>query len=221
MKTYHKIQTVFLRDPEDNYKTLLEGQYAKPEFEYLRNCLWTIDEKLDGTNIRILWDGKKSEIRGKTDNAQLHVDLITNIQNLVNDDKLREIFGSAEDDSFDVNAAKNIEVCLYGEGVGPGIQKGGGGYGPEKTFILFDVLVGSFWLQRKDVEDIANVLGMQIAPVIATGTLDDVVEMTRAGFKSQYGDFIAEGVIARPVVPLTNRFGERVITKLKHSDFSV
>ena len=28
MKEYHKIQTVFLRNPEDNFKTLLEGQWA-------------------------------------------------------------------------------------------------------------------------------------------------------------------------------------------------
>lgn len=40
MNEYHKIQTVFLRDPETKYKTLLEGQYAKPEFEYLKDCEW-------------------------------------------------------------------------------------------------------------------------------------------------------------------------------------
>jgi hypothetical protein len=35
METYHKIQTVYFRDPKNNMKTLLEGEWSKPEFEYL------------------------------------------------------------------------------------------------------------------------------------------------------------------------------------------
>ena len=40
MKEYHKIQTVYLRDPATKYKTLLEGQFAKPEFDYLKDNIW-------------------------------------------------------------------------------------------------------------------------------------------------------------------------------------
>lgn len=40
MKEYHKIQTVFLRNPETKFKTLIEGQFSLPEFEYLKNNLW-------------------------------------------------------------------------------------------------------------------------------------------------------------------------------------
>ena len=50
MKEYHKIQTVFKRDPETNHRTLLEGQYSMPEFEYLANNQWVFTEKIDGTN---------------------------------------------------------------------------------------------------------------------------------------------------------------------------
>jgi hypothetical protein len=208
MKTYHKIQTLFLRDPEQNYKALLEGQFAKPEFEYLQHCDWMVDEKLDGTNIRILWNGTIMEVRGKTDNAQLHPDLISNIQEQITPDKLKEIFGEDE-----------CQVCLYGEGVGPGIQKGGGNYGEKKHFILFDVLAGHIWLEKGNVEDVAIKLDVKMAPIIDVCPIKNIVEMVREGFTSEYGDFIAEGIIARPIVPLTNRYGERVITKLKHSDF--
>lgn len=227
MNTYHKIQTVFLRDPEKNFKGLLEGQFAKPEFEYLANARWVLDEKLDGTNIRILWNGFNMEVRGKTDNAQLHTDLVRNIQALITPEKLAEQFGvlgtlegmsQTGPGEFTIEE-KPLEVCLYGEGVGPGIQKGGGGYGKDKKFVLFDVLIGNFWLQRADVEKIATALGCEVAPVIATCTLHEAVELVRQGFKSQWGDFMAEGIIARPEVQLTNRFGERVITKLKHKDF--
>lgn len=40
MKEYHKIQTVFLRDPNTKFKTLLEGEFALPEFKYLANNEW-------------------------------------------------------------------------------------------------------------------------------------------------------------------------------------
>jgi hypothetical protein len=39
------------------------------------------------------------------------------------------------------------------------------------------------------------------------------------GFKSHWGDFIAEGIVARPKVELKTRAGHRIITKLKYKDF--
>ena len=53
---YHQIKTVYERDPENKYRTLIMGKYALPEFEYLKNNVWTFTEKVDGTNIRIIWD---------------------------------------------------------------------------------------------------------------------------------------------------------------------
>ena len=58
MREYHKITTVFDRDPENKFKTLIDGQFSKPEFEYLANNEWDFTEKVDGTNIRIIWDGE-------------------------------------------------------------------------------------------------------------------------------------------------------------------
>ncbi len=60
MREYHKIQTVFLRDPETNHRTLLEGQYAEPAFEFLAGNRWVFTEKVDGTNIRIIVDRARS-----------------------------------------------------------------------------------------------------------------------------------------------------------------
>jgi len=64
MQQYHKIQTVYLRDPETRYKALLDGQLAKPEFDYLQHNQWEFTEKVDGTNIRVEWDGIVSRLTG-------------------------------------------------------------------------------------------------------------------------------------------------------------
>ena len=76
METYHKIQTIFKRDPETNHKTLLENEYSLPEFEYLKNNEWVFTEKVDGTNIRVMFDGDEIRYNGKTDKAQTPFDLI-------------------------------------------------------------------------------------------------------------------------------------------------
>ena len=67
--------------------------------------------------------------------------------------------------------------------------------------------------------DIALKLGVDIVPIIGEGTLDDMVEMTEHGFNSNWGEFVAEGIVARPKTELCARNGKRIITKIKHKDF--
>ena len=59
-----------------------------------------------------------------------------------------------------------------------------------------------------------------VGNVTGTLTLDDAVELVRKGFNSQWGEFTAEGIVARPKVELFNREGKRIITKIKHKDFN-
>ena len=49
--TYTKINTIFLRD--ENNIIMPYDEFVAPEFEWLRNCKFDADEKIDGTNIRI------------------------------------------------------------------------------------------------------------------------------------------------------------------------
>lgn len=46
-----------------------------------------------------------------------------------------------------------------------------------------------------------------------------MIGITREGFTSTWGDFIAEGIVARPEVELFDRMGQRIITKIKYNDF--
>ena len=209
MKEYHKIQTVFKRDPETKFKTLIYGEFSLPEFNYLCFSRWVFTEKVDGTNIRIMWDGDKIRFGGKTDRAQIPAFLVERLQDRFLPQK----------DSFIEKFGIDGDVCLYGEGYGAKIQKGGGNYRQDQDFILFDVKIGDWWLQRKDVEDIAGFFGLDVVPIIGSGSLMDMVEVTREGFNSRWGDFKAEGIVARPETELKTRNGSRIIVKIKHKDF--
>lgn len=208
MKEYHKIQSIYKRNPETNNKTFLEGEYSLPEFEYLKNNEWVFTEKVDGTNIRVMFNKNDNHITfgGKTDRASIPATLV-NI--------LRDMFCSSS-----MTSVFDCDACLYGEGYGPKIQKGGGNYGKEQSFVLFDVKVGDWWLKREDVEYVAEKLNIQVVPIIGSGTLDDAVAMTKKGFNSQWGDFRAEGIVARPKVDIVARNGQRIITKVKFRDFN-
>ena len=207
MNEYHKIPTVFARDPATNYKTLLLGQYAEPELEYLAHNQWVFTEKVDGTSIRVMFNGEAILFGGRTDNAQIPSFLVT---------KLNERFLPQ------LGLFKKLfpdGVCLYGEGYGARIHKGGGNYRADQDFILFDVKVRDWWLKRDDVIDVAQKMDIEIVPILGKGTLPQMVEMAQVGFLSTWGNFIAEGIVARPEVELKARNGKRIITKIKHKDF--
>jgi len=210
---YHKIVTVFKRNPETKFRTLLEGDWATPEFEYLKNNKWIFTEKVDGTNIRVMWDNDKVRFGGRTDRAQIPAFLIDRLQDLFPSEKLAECWPHHLSDD-------ELRVCLYGEGYGAKIQKGGGNYKSDGCdFVLFDVSVDGVWLRRGSVEDIAEKLGIEAVPVVYEGTLFDMVDIVRNGFTSEWGEFQVEGVVGRPSVEMKNRIGSRVITKLKCRDF--
>lgn len=209
MKTYHKIPTVFSRDPNTNYKTLVESQFATPELDYLQHNIWVFTEKVDGTNIRVMFENGEITFGGKTDKAQIPASLVN---------KLNEIFLPQKE--LFIEIFNDAEVCMYGEGYGPKIQKGGGNYRNDQSFVLFDIRIGEWWLKREDVEDIATKLGLDIVPIIGEGTLREMVDKAKKGFNSIWGDFAAEGIVARPKTELIARNGQRIITKIKFKDFS-
>ncbi|MCP4131419.1 MAG: hypothetical protein GY754_10600, partial [bacterium] len=100
------------------------------------------------------------------------------------------------------------------------IQKVGKNYIKDGvSFILFDVKIVEYWLERHNVDDIAEKLQIQSVPVIGSGTVQEMIDVVKKGFNSIFGDFTAEGIVARPEVELFSRSGHRIITKIKHRDF--
>lgn len=207
MKEYSKIETLFNRDKQTF--RIIEGEWRLPEFEYLKNCPWRFTEKIDGTNIRVEWDKDAESVTlgGRTDNAQIPAFLLTRLQELFPVSKFQYLY-------------PDISMCLYGEGYGARIQKGGGNYITDGCdFILFDVLIADYWLEWGNICDIADKLKVKVVPEIDVCNLVHIIPKIADGFNSYFGQFSAEGVVGKPLVELQTRRGQRIVTKLKTRDF--
>lgn len=169
---YPKIETLWNRDPHD-MKLVLAGDFRCEEFGLVDK--WLITEKVDGTNVRVFLNrdrppevthtnGPTVHFGGRTDNAQMPMLLIDFLQRTFPDLFLADVFDPG------------AQVILYGEGYGLGIQNGGG-YRPDISFRLFDVVVRditrdhNWWLNWPDVQDIAKKLGIETVPVIGQGSM--------------------------------------------------
>lgn len=213
MHKYTKIETPFNRD-NDGSKLLIEGSYRNETVEFLSACQWYGTEKVDGTNIGIVWDGHSVSFQGRTEKAQIPPHLITALENLflgnINEEIFEQLFGEKE-------------VVLFGEGYGAGIQKGGI-YRPDCSFILFDIYMPgeNIWLRREAVEEIGKTLNIDVVPILYTGTLDGAVEFVKTKPFSKVAipeDTVIEGIVCKPMVDLADRRGNRVIVKVKVCDF--
>lgn len=211
MKEYHKIETVFERDMQGT-KKLIEGKYRDPMVEYLKDNEWIFTEKVDGTNIRIHWDGHKVVIGGRTEAAQIPSHLL----GFLTEKFLGETNAQMFEQQFGVTP-----VTLYGEGYGAKIQSGGA-YSPEAKFILFDVEINEYFLLRADIESIAQSFGIQTVPIVFTGKIDEAITRVKLKPQSMLTSVPKEieGLIGVPKVPVYDRRGNRVIIKIKVVDFN-
>ena len=208
MKEYEKIETIFARD--EKTKKLNENIYRNETIEFLKDIEWEFTEKIDGTNIRIYWDGHKVSYYGRTDKAQIPTQLMN---------KLIELFGGNINEEMFEQKFGATPVMLIGEGYGTKIQKGGGDYRQDNNFILFDVCINNKYLSRDNVNDIANYFGIESVPVIFSGNLQKGIDFVKTKPNSTIGTAKMEGLVARPKVELYDKNGNRLIVKIKVCDF--
>lgn len=210
MKEYHKIDTLFERDPQT--KKLINGKFRNPMVEYLKDNTWIFTEKVNGTNIRIYWDGHSVQFGGRTDNANIPPLLLR---------KLEELFGGEINAQlFEQKFGENV-VELFGEGYGEKIQNGGA-YIKGVDFILFDVMINDLFLTRENVEDIASYFNIKVAPILLEGTIEDGVNYVLSHRESVVAEngALLEGVVGRTKVETFDRRGRRSIVKIKYCDFN-
>ena len=212
MKEYIKIETLFQRDLEVT-KKLMEGVYRNETVRFLKDNCWEWTEKVDGTNIRVFWDGHKVSFGGRTDNAQIPAVLIN---------KLNEYFGGDANEELFEQTFGERQVMICGEGYGAKIN-GGGTYmedGKSVDFIMFDLMIGDNYQSRESVEKCAATFGVKTVPIVGRGDLESAVDFVRNHPMSQVGPGTheMEGIVCRPMVEMNDRCHNRIIVKIKWND---
>ena len=227
-RPFPKINGLYKRDAQNK---LIIGDFCREEYAYLKDNLWHFTEKVDGMNMRVEFGYETLEepvcgvkfgmdatlhpkvaFYGKTDNASIPGRLLERMKLQFSPEVLAGIFPEP-----------GIRVTLYGEGYGAGIQKGAGYFqSPHiQDFILFDVRVGDWWLKYDDVVDIASKLCIRVVPFVGVGTIEEAEDAVRRRPLSWIpGSAIqSEGLVIRPMTPLCDRSGNRIIAKVKVKDY--
>lgn len=213
---YPSIETVWERDKATN--KLIVGALREPVNHVVG--LWHISEKIDGTNIRVIYTPTERIIGGRTDAATLNVDVIravadavpshaTTLEYLLNGKDVKDTF----------------LFTIYGEAYGPGIQKNGARYSEFKRFAAFDVRFGDagWWA---DIDERDGILKGLDVPIVPTFGYVTSIPYTRQQLLSlaprsvvaynhtRDDDVEVEGIVARPKVTINDKHGNRVIWKL-------
>lgn len=125
----------------------------------------------------------------------------------------------------DVYVTSYVEapIYIYGELYGPGIQKGGH-YGDTLRFAVFDICQQGWFIPIGMLTEMCNNLGLDMVPYIGQMNIAQAESLVRFGFKTKVEnakdpDYIEEGIVARPVVPIKDPRGKRIIVKIKYCDY--
>ena len=80
-------------------------------------------------------------------------------------------------------------------------------------------MIGENYQSRETVEDVAKCFGLEIVPVIMTGTIQEAVDFVKTKPDSTIGTAKMEGLVGGPMVEMRDRCGKRLIVKIKVCDF--
>lgn len=208
MMQYPKINTLWKRDKNNKF-IIIENDYSKKEFASIDQ--WEVTEKIDGTNIRIMWNGKTETIKfnGRTDKAIIPPILLKYLKEIFTIDKLKYVFHEEE------------EVIMFGEGYGRKIGKVGIKYIENNKFILFDIIIDKWWLKRNDIEDIAEKLNIKSVPNLGIMTKEKIIHYVKSKPYSLVSKepLLIEGVVVRSSPLMLFRDGKPIMFKLKVLDY--
>lgn len=119
---------------------------------------------------------------------------------------------------------EEVPVYIYGEYYGQGIQKCGGRYHDHNDFRVFDIDAQGWWVPSDIRNAWCRQLGLKTVPFIGVRTLAEFEKMVMDGFTTLIDDakdptLIEEGIVARPVIPIKDARGNRIIVKIKYCDY--
>ncbi|NCD07793.1 MAG: hypothetical protein EOL97_16915 [Spirochaetia bacterium] len=207
MKEYHKIETLFKFNGETKKYT---NELYNKNVELLKDNQWLFTEKIDGTNLRIYWDGHKLQYGGRTNNAQFSKDQIEFIEERLTNENIETIFEQKFQD---------VEVYVFGELFGVKIQNGGlytNGKGLD--FKVFDIEIDGVTLTYDSMTKLANELNYQYVPLVIIGTIDCAINYVLTHYTSTFSNAELEGLVGKPIGDFRDRLGKRIVVKIKRKD---
>jgi hypothetical protein len=183
-----------------------------------------VTTKVDGTNARLCWDGDQLEWGSR--------------RQLITEDNDNHGFAEWANENIDKGPFEEHfdevgPVVVFGEFFSADIQKRVA-YPEEPQFVVFDVFIGSKYLDWGDVCDVANKLNLEVVEhkVVNQSWLemieeqlksDTIVEDPYAVDEADEERKISEGVVVRPKVeliePYGSDYGTRLIRKIKSTKF--
>jgi hypothetical protein len=207
---YHKIANLHRRSPETHKLT---DEYTNPVCRSVRS--WWAYEKCDGMNIRIILsnpaqvDRKIPEIRGRTDNATMSQHWLEYLLEMFPAEKIASL-------PEEIWEGSN-ELVVYGELMGPKINGNPHGF-PGLEFRMFDV-AGKRMLRKPEALQVATHLNARFPALLAwNAPLDEIEEHFREYKTGFPHNSYFEGVVITPPEDLFDRYGNRMIFKLKTRD---
>lgn len=206
MKEYQKIETLYKFDSEIKR---FKKEFYNPIVEYLKDCKWFGTEKVDGTNVRICWNGHNFEFGGRTDDGDLPKAIRILLENTFNYDMevlFEQKFG-------------NKEVMLFMEGYAGKIQNGT--YQGAEDIIGFDIMIGDIYLDKAISKQIFEELGLKFVPILEFNNLQECIDYVNNNKQSIIQPVSKiEGLVCYPAVRLYDHQGNRIIVKIKNKDLS-
>lgn len=216
---YPKIHSLWKREGHDFDITkakpkggkIIPGEYANEAFGNIKN--WRVDEKVDGTNIRIIYEHGKVKFGGRTKDAQIPCHLLDYLQAMFTETLFYKAF-QKDNENF-------AFVVIFGEGYGPKIQACGGNYRKEVSFICFDIFVNGWWLKKDKIKEICAQFNIDVVPDLGIMTEEGIIEFVKSKPLSQcsMNPQMMEGVVCRPEPMMLHRNGQPIMFKLKCKEF--
>lgn len=119
----------------------------------------------------------------------------------------------------------DVPVTLYGEGIGDKQQGMSTVYGPNLTFLIFEVRIGGTWLSVPNAEDVAKKMGLEFVPykeieatllaIDAERDAESIIAIRRGMGSGK----MREGIVLRGLDEMMFSNGDRVIAKHKRDEF--
>lgn len=214
---------------DNSYRTKTTKRYKE---ENVAQGTWCLQEKIDGTNFSLWYNGKdyrwasRSGFLGGMDDFFNCDEVVEEHQEKIK--KIYEYIGATD------------HVAVYGELFGgcyphPDVTRVDGAakiqcrvkYSPGNHFYAFDVLKDGEFMNIQEALDALNACGFLAAEIEFSGTLDECLEKNpnfetklpeRLGLPKIENNF-SEGYVLKPMKTKRLKTGERVILKLKSEKF--